>query len=325
VKAQRYTASGAANGNAITVATPTLVNGFQGVAMAGAGNFVVTWDDISNRGPNNVFAKQYTASGKSTGGQITVATGDALGLTLWSSVAMNATGQFVVTYEHRGVGRQAQVYNANGTPVPGGPVTFVSGDFIDGTAAAVAMDSAGNATFAWTGNFDDRYGLSDVHMSRLPFGATSAEPVTIVNTTTEGLQSAPSVAATGSGTFVVAWQGYSPSDDAGIYTQRYGQQAQIADFTASANPVTAGTIMTLTASNITDGNPAATINQVTFYYYDSTSTKVSVPGTQTSPGVWTCSIDTTGWTSGSQVTLFAQALDSYGVLSDPLALNLDVL
>ena len=81
--------------------------------------------------------------------------------------------------------------------------------------------------------------------------------------------------------------------------------------------------MTLTASNITDGNPGSTITQVAFYYFDSVGAKhVLGYGTQTSPGVWTFNF-TVNLTSGTY-TLYAQAEDSYGVFGDPLALTLQV-
>ncbi len=49
-----------------------------------------------------------------------------------------------------------------------------------------------------------------------------------------------------------------------------------------------GTTTTLTASNITDGNPDAAITQVTFYYLDSSGNQqVLGYGTQTTTRVWT--------------------------------------
>jgi hypothetical protein len=97
----------------------------------------------------------------------------------------------------------------------------------------------------------------------------------------------------------------------------------IGSFTASPNPVTVGSSVTLTASSITDGNPNSTVTQVTFYYFDSSGTKqVLGYGTQTSPGVWTLTY-TVNLASGTY-TIYAQAEDSYGVFGDPLALTLTV-
>ena len=82
----------------------------------------------------------------------------------------------------------------------------------------------------------------------------------------------------------------------------------------------------LTASNLTDTNPGATITQVAFYYIDNSGNQHLLGyAAQTSPGVWTLSFSpsTSGLTSGTY-TLLAQAEDSYGVFSDPFALTLTV-
>ena len=120
----------------------------------------------------------------------------------------------------------------------------------------------------------------------------------------------------------------------GVYSlalARYLPSApQIGSFTASPNPVAAGSAVTLSASNITDANPNSTIAQVAFYL-DSNGDGILEPGTDAllgygslTNGVWTLTVSTTGWASGSD-TLFARAQDSYGVFGDPLALDLKVM
>jgi uncharacterized delta-60 repeat protein len=104
-------------------------------------------------------------------------------------------------------------------------------------------------------------------------------------------------------------------------------EPQIGSFTASLNPVNAGSSLTLTAGTIQDANPNAAIIQVAFYV-DSNGDGVLESGTdsflgygvQTSPGVWTLTFSTAGLTGGTY-TLFAQAEDSYDVFGDPLALT----
>jgi len=103
---------------------------------------------------------------------------------------------------------------------------------------------------------------------------------------------------------------------------------QIGSFTANPNPVTSGNSTTLTVSNITDTNPSATITQVAIYKdsngdgkLDSGDTLIGY-ATQTSPGVWTLTY-TVNLAPGTY-TLFAQALDNYGLFSDPFALSLTV-
>jgi uncharacterized delta-60 repeat protein len=99
---------------------------------------------------------------------------------------------------------------------------------------------------------------------------------------------------------------------------------QVGSFTASPNPVLSGSSLTLTASNITDGNPNSTITQVAFYYIDGSGTQQLLGyGTQTSAGVWTFTF-TVSLAPGSY-TLFAQAEDNFGVFGDLAALSLQVL
>jgi uncharacterized delta-60 repeat protein len=97
---------------------------------------------------------------------------------------------------------------------------------------------------------------------------------------------------------------------------------QIGSFLANLNPVTSGSSTTLTASNITDGNPNSTITQVAFYVQVNGTNTLLGYGTQTSPGVWTFNY-TVNLAAGSY-TLLAQADDSYGALGDPFALTLTV-
>jgi uncharacterized delta-60 repeat protein len=101
---------------------------------------------------------------------------------------------------------------------------------------------------------------------------------------------------------------------------------EIGSFTASpdpGNPVASGSNVTLTASDITDANPGATITQVTFYYIDSSGNQVT-PGTVTtgSGGAWSLTFTVT--LSPGLYSVYAQATDSYGVFGDPLGLTLQV-
>jgi hypothetical protein len=97
---------------------------------------------------------------------------------------------------------------------------------------------------------------------------------------------------------------------------------QISSFSASPNPVTAGSNLTLTAGNITDANSGATVIQVAFYLDSNSDGLLNSgdtllgDGTQTGTGTWTFTFSTAGLTSGTY-TFFAVADDGYGVLGDP--------
>jgi hypothetical protein len=118
-------------------------------------------------------------------------------------------------------GRRLQGFHPDGTAA-GGPVDVAAG------AGPIAVDAAGDVTLIWT---DARqplppgssvtYGVGEVRALRVT-ATGEVHPETIVNTTTQGAQAANSVAATGSGSFVVTWQGNGPGDDDGVFAQQFG-------------------------------------------------------------------------------------------------------
>jgi uncharacterized delta-60 repeat protein len=99
-------------------------------------------------------------------------------------------------------------------------------------------------------------------------------------------------------------------------------EPQVGSFTASPDPVTAGSNLTVTASHITDANPGATITQVAFYVDQSGTNTLLGYGTQTSPAIWSFTF-TVNLAPGSY-TLIAQAEDSDSVVGDPFAISLTV-
>jgi uncharacterized delta-60 repeat protein len=96
-------------------------------------------------------------------------------------------------------------------------------------------------------------------------------------------------------------------------------EPQIGSF--MANQPTPGGSLTLTASNITDGNPGSNVIQVSFYYFDARGIKVALGSGTPAAGAWML---TTNMTPGTYA-LFAQAEDSDGVFGDPAALSLNIL
>jgi hypothetical protein len=97
---------------------------------------------------------------------------------------------------------------------------------------------------------------------------------------------------------------------------------QIGAFAASANSATDGASLTLTASNITDANPAATTTQVAFYVQINGTNTLLGYGTQATTGVWSFSF-TVNLAPGTD-TLVAQAEDSFGVFGNLMTMTLTV-
>jgi uncharacterized delta-60 repeat protein len=122
----------------------------------------------------------------------------------------------------------------------------------------------------------------------------------------------------------IGYTGYSTSKALDFALFRLLSSApQVGSFAAGPNPVTAGSLATLTAGGLTDGNPNSTITQVAFYYIDGTGAKqVLGYGAADGQGNWALSF-TVNLAPGSY-TLYAQAQDSYGALGDPFALTLQV-
>jgi DNA-binding beta-propeller fold protein YncE len=108
---------------------------------------------------------------------------------------------------------------------------------------------------------------------------------------------------------------------------RFGPSAaQVGSFTAGPNPVSAGSSLTLTASNVTPADPGSTITQVAFYgdgKLEPGADALLGYAAQSSPGVWTLTF-TVGLPPGTD-TLFAQAEDGDAVFGDPDALSLRVM
>jgi uncharacterized delta-60 repeat protein len=104
-------------------------------------------------------------------------------------------------------------------------------------------------------------------------------------------------------------------------TARYLPGPEIGTFTTSAATVTVGGSLTLTASNLTDGDPSATVAQVAFYAVDQSGNQFLL-GATLSSGIWTLTT-TVGLPPGSY-TLFAQATDSSDIVGDSAFLPLTV-
>jgi uncharacterized delta-60 repeat protein len=120
-----------------------------------------------------------------------------------------------------------------------------------------------------------------------------------------------------------------PSNTPYVLARLLPSNTQVGFTTATPNPVSAGTNVMLTVSNISDNAyPITTVTQVSFYQdtngngvLDSGDTLLG-PGTlNTSTGVWTFIFSTTGL--HGTYTLFAQATDG-SLLYDPVSIQVTV-
>ncbi|MBI3463927.1 MAG: hypothetical protein HY000_12845 [Planctomycetes bacterium] len=163
VYAQRYNASGTAQGSEFLVNTYTTNSQFgAAVASEDNGDFVVAWDsNAQDSNTNGIFAQGFGASPPP---------GDEFRVNTYTtdaqrapSVARDADGDFVVAWESSGQdgsgqGVFAQRYNASGT-AQGSEFQVNTSWSFEQYEASVAMDADGDFVIAWHGhgNADGSY------------------------------------------------------------------------------------------------------------------------------------------------------------------------
>ncbi|MBF2001877.1 MAG: hypothetical protein IGS38_14265 [Synechococcales cyanobacterium M58_A2018_015] len=229
VYGRRYTTSGNPTGGEFRVNTTTTGDQNNPAVAASTGSFVVVWtsntQDGSGRG---IYAQRYNASGAPLGAEFRAnqVTEDEQ---TNPDVAMDASGNFVVVFESRGLspntigqdasetGIFAQRFNSAGAPVG---LQFRVNSITENaqTAPTIAMNNRGQFVVVWTSAGQDGDGLGVFAQRYDALG----NPVGIelqVNTQTTGDQLHPSVAMDNAGNFVVAWQSERGSSD--IYAQRF--------------------------------------------------------------------------------------------------------
>lgn len=237
---QRFNAGGVPQGSEFRVNTTTTndQSGAQ-VAIDSAGDFVVTWNSFLQDGDLfGVYAQRFNSSGVAQGSEFRVNT-YTTGTQLESKIAMDAAGDFVITWNGNGPvagpsgqngGVYAQRYNAAG--VAEGVNFKVDPATSLGSFPSIGMDQAGDFVITWTGtngDFAQRYNAS---------GTAVGSPVPITHN--------GSVAMDSNGDFVVAWhQNYHPTtsvNDYGIFAQRYsaagvsqGSQIVVQPYTTSVD------------------------------------------------------------------------------------------
>jgi uncharacterized delta-60 repeat protein len=200
----------------------------------------------------------------------------------------------------------------------GSGIAYEAGFLVDRSDPSITLQSDGKFVLG-AGNAPVR--LQSTGALDTAFGTNG------VGTVAPGFNGSEAVAIQPNGEIVLAGPA-TPNGGQDFAVARYlAAGPQVGSFTASPDPVTAGSNVTLTAANVMALNPGSTVTQVAFYQ-DSNGDGVLEPGidsflsygVQTSPGVWTLTFSTAGLTSG-MYTSFAQAEDSYDVFGAPLALT----
>jgi hypothetical protein len=221
IYAQRYNSLGQAQGGEFRVNTYTAGDQlYPSVAMNGTGSFVITWSSNGQDGCGwGVYAQRYSACGAAQGSEFRVNTYTA-GDQMYSSVAIDTAGDFVITWSSNGQdgcgwGVYAQRYNSSGA-ARGSEFrvnTYTAGDQMYST---VAMDGAGNFTITWQSNGQDGCGWGVYAQQYTSTGSTQGSEF-LVNSTTSGNQQSASLAMTSTGQAVFVWCSSGSGGSAGVF------------------------------------------------------------------------------------------------------------
>ena len=231
VYAQRYNAAGVAQGSEFRVNTFTTGDQrWSTVAMDADGDFVITWSSLGQDGSGyGIYAQRYNAVGVAQGSEFRV-NSITTGNQMFSAVAMDSDGDFVVTWasdSHGGDGGPtgvfAQRYDAQGLAQGS---EFLVNSFTTGSQSlpTVAMDMDGDFVVTWSS--DDQDGSSGgIYAQRFNAAGVAQGTEFRVNTFTSGSQRYSRVALDADGDFVVTWSsysfGYQDGSKSGVYAQRY--------------------------------------------------------------------------------------------------------
>ncbi len=163
IYAQRYNASGVPQDAEFRVNTYTSSNQSNAaIAMDADGDFVITWQSNGQDSSYSVYGQRYNASGVPQGSEFRVNT-YTTNAQRNAAIAMDADGDFVVTWESSQDGSKygvyGQRYNAAGTPqgLEFGINTYTTNNQQN---AAIAMDDDGDFVVTWQSFQDgDKYGI----------------------------------------------------------------------------------------------------------------------------------------------------------------------
>jgi hypothetical protein len=191
---------------------------YPAAAMDANGNFVVAWVSYDQDGDDTgVYAQRYDAAGVPAGDEFRVNTWTA-GRQFFPSVAMNADGDFVVTWQSYGQdgdgpGVFAQRYSAAGQPQGD---EFQVNTVATGwqTNPAVAMDADGNFTVVWV-NWHYHSSTWGLAAQRFDAAGLAQGEEFRVAVPVAGFTQHPAMAMDSAGNFVVAWMDQHNNPDGG--------------------------------------------------------------------------------------------------------------
>ncbi len=220
IQGRRFAADGSPTGGQFQVNTSTTNSQRRpAAAMDADGDFVVVWDSFGSAGTDSdasIQGQRFAADGSPAGFQFQI--NSYIRSSQWvAAVAMDADGDFVVTWESRGsfgtdrsaTSIQGQRYAADGSAT-GGQFQVNTATASYQVNSSVAMDGDGDFVVAWvsvtsyTGYVEDL----DIRSQRFAADGSRLRGELQVNTYTTSEQNYPSVALAGDGDLIVVWDSW---------------------------------------------------------------------------------------------------------------------
>jgi hypothetical protein len=221
--AQAFNASGAPTSSVFGINTPILGQDqfLDDLAMNASGSFVVSWSGHQS-GRWAVYGQRYNASDSPVGSTFQVSTNTTDDQES-STVAMDAPGDFIVTWSGHQSGRwniYAQTYNAGGTPISSNFQVNPSTNQ-DQELSTVAYGNTANPIVTWSSNNQDGNGWGIYAQQVSPSGTLVGSELQ-VNTYTQNNQLYSSIAGDNNGNLVVIWSSNNQDgNNFGVYGQRF--------------------------------------------------------------------------------------------------------
>ena len=188
------------------------------IAADQTGNFVITWNDLRD-GNFKIYAQRFLYDATAVGGNFKVSEDVVSGRQWYSSVAMNDSGAFVVTWqdERQSNDIYAQRYSSDGLTTG---VNFQVNDDNTTTSArspAVSIDSSGNYNICWYAAEGSNFNLYAQRFAT--DGSAVGSNFEVNDDVGEGWQLQPHTATNSSGDLVIVWD-----DTRNLYSDIYAQR-----------------------------------------------------------------------------------------------------